>query len=133
MTSLTAGLPNPEQNTHPPSLAAVPSLFKSIPPIKDNLVTATSITQDETVQCCLPLLAGATPGKTKHDFKPHGVPRLAREEHADFLKEQLEAAKFMAYDASRPWVVYWCLTALCLLGEDITEYRQRSATLVYYI
>ena len=118
---------------NPPGHVAVPSLFKTGPPIKDDLVTETSTKQDETVRTCLPLLAGPMPGRTEFDFTPYGVPRLERDQHVDFLKEHLEAARFVAYDASRPWVVYWCLTALCLLGEDVTEYRQRSKALVYCI
>jgi protein farnesyltransferase subunit beta len=28
-------------------------------------------------------------------------------------------------DASRPWMVYWALAGLSLLGEDVTRVRQR--------
>lgn len=104
----------------------IPNLFTSLPPIKDTLVTDTSELQDGTVEDCLPYLAGiANPSKSLFDFTPHGVPRLEREDHVDFLTDALQNAKYMAYDASRPWVVYWALTGLSLLGEDVEEYQER--------
>jgi protein farnesyltransferase subunit beta len=30
----------------------------------------------------------------------------------------------MSADPSRPWIFYWCLAALSLLGEDVSSYRQ---------
>ena len=116
LADLSAGEPG-----HP----GVPSLFTDPPPIRDNLVTETSIKQDAAVEECLPFLAGAIPGKTEFDYTPAGVSRLERADHIDFLKDHLESARYMAYDASRPWVLYWCLTGLSLLGEDATPYRQR--------
>ncbi len=104
----------------------VPILFKSLPPIRDDLVTETSESQDETVQECLPHLAGtAHPNKTVDDFTPHGVPRLERDDHIDFLRKAIQNARFIAYDAARPWVVYWALTGLCLLGVDVEPYREQ--------
>ena len=106
---------------------AVPSLFTSPPPIKDILVTETSIQQEEVVEECIPLLAGAIPGKSAFDFSLSGVPRLERADHVRWLGNYIEAASSMLYDASRPWIVYWCLTGLSLLGEDIQHYSQRCA------
>ena len=104
--------------------SAVPALFRSLPRIQDSLATETSIVQDETVQACLPYLTGAD-GYCQ-DLSEFGLPRLEREKHIEFLQASLEAlpAKFVAYDASRPWIVYWALNGLTLLGSDITPYRQ---------
>ncbi|KAG8530915.1 uncharacterized protein KY384_004272 [Bacidia gigantensis] len=83
-------------------------------PVKDELVTETSIRQDEVVEECLPLLAD----------DPLSVPHLRRDDHTAFLKDRLHNATHIAYDASRPWILYWCLTGLCALGQDVTVYRQ---------
>ena len=105
---------------------AVPALFTSPPPIRDELITTSSEDQDETVQQCLPYLAGiADPRTTFLDFSADGVARLEREDHVRFLTGALQHARYIAYDAQRPWCVYWALTGLSLLGEDLEEYRQR--------
>ena len=124
--------PGLSQSQPPSGHAAVPHLYANPSSVKDDLITETSITQDQTVQSCLPLLAGAVPGKTAFDYTPQGVARLDRESHIDYLKEHIDCAKYMAFDASKPWVIYWCLTALSLLGEDIDEYRQRCEWTSYH-
>lgn len=106
--------------------------FTQPPPIRDHLTTETSSAQQETVAECLPLLRGADdPSRSPFDFNEHGVPRLDRPGHVDFLHQSLEEypAAFVAVDASRPWMVYWALMGLYLLGEDITQYRDRLVTL----
>ena len=116
-----------DQDVAVPGHPGVPPLFTELPPIQDTLITETSTSQDGTVQDCLPFLAGARPDKTEFDFTPAGVPRLERDDHIDFLIENLQDAKYIPYDAARPWLVYWCLTGLSLLGKDVTQYRQRFA------
>jgi protein farnesyltransferase subunit beta len=116
-----AALPSENDN-----IPLVPTLFTSFPAIRDDLVTTSSIIQDETVQNCLPYLAGrADPRKNLFDFSAHGVARLERDDHVRFLTDALQNARYMAYDAQRPWCVYWTLTGLSLLGEDAGPYQQR--------
>lgn len=106
----------------------VPTLFTSVPPIQDHLDTETSLAQDETIQECLPFLTGTRERrKSFSGFNADGLPRLEREKHIEFLRDSLEEmpSMFVAYDASRPWIVYWTLTGLTLLGADISQYRQR--------
>ena len=123
---------SPSPTSRPQPNPAVPVLYTSLPTIKDILPTETSVAQDETVQECLPYLAGtADPSKTQSDFTPCGLPRLKRENHVDFLKEHLEDARYIAFDAARPWMLYWCLTGLCLLGEDVEPLRERWFSLYY--
>jgi protein farnesyltransferase subunit beta len=101
----------------------IPLLFTSLPEIQDSLVTETSEIQDATVEQCLPLLA--EPG---NDLNIFGISQLDRAKHLRYLKRMLEGPfppQFVAADASRPWMVYWALTALYLLGEDTTAYRDR--------
>ncbi|KAL8755152.1 MAG: hypothetical protein Q9184_004883 [Pyrenodesmia sp. 2 TL-2023] len=121
----TSGEKEPSTEPKAPSLPPVPSLFTSWPPIHDELETETSESQDETVRECLPFLTGSV--GSLHDYNGHGLPKLARDKHIHFLHGTLEMmpAAFVGFDASRPWIIYWALTALTLLGEDIQPYRER--------
>ena len=118
------------------ALYAIPLAFSTPPPIKDSLVTATSSAQDENIQETLPLIT-AIAGSTKHpiEYNEYGVPRLDRLRHIDFLKNALEdfPASFVSLDASRPWMVYWGLMGLYLLGEDVTQYRTRLVPLAFTV
>lgn len=101
----------------------IPELYTSLPPIKDSLVTNTSLSQDETARHCLPLHADTS--RNFIDINPQGIPRLNQEDHVEFLKDAIQNAKYIAYDALRPWVVYWSLTGLSVLGEDVEKWRDR--------
>ena len=90
----------------------VPDLYTTLPPIKDSLTTDTSISQDNTVEQCLSHLLAS--GKSLFSVNAHGVPSLEREGHVDFLHDAIENARYIPYDAIRPWVLYWSLTALSL-------------------
>ncbi|KAL6874933.1 CaaX farnesyltransferase beta subunit Ram1 [Trichoderma novae-zelandiae] len=102
---------------------SIPSLFTQPPPIHDELETDSSHIQDETVDECLPFLSGIE----HHRVNAHGVPRLDRERHARFLRKQLGVlpGAYVGADPSRPWIFYWCLNALSLLGEDVEPYRAK--------
>ena len=102
---------------------SVPELFTSLPPIKDGLVTNTSIAQDETARHCLPLHAGTNRSLFKLNL--HGIPRLNQEDHVEFLTDAIQNAKHIPYDALRPWLVYWSLIGLSVLGEDLEKWRDR--------
>jgi protein farnesyltransferase subunit beta len=54
----------------------------------------------------------------------HGVPGLDRRRHVNFLVQQLGRlpGAYKSADPSRPWLFYWCLSALALLGEDVASY-----------
>lgn len=104
----------------------IPVLFTQPPPIRDPLATKTSDLQNETLEKCLPFLKGIQ--KTQKDpFNSKGVPALQRDDHVGYLYDSLEdyPAGFVAMDASRPWMVYWALAGLSLLGEDVTRFRER--------
>ncbi|KAI4245841.1 MAG: hypothetical protein L6R42_010096, partial [Xanthoria sp. 1 TBL-2021] len=95
------------------------------PPIRDELETETSASQDKTVQQCLPLLHAYDDSSV--DYDRDTLPKLDRAKHARFLHRSLQTLPAVAvgFDASRPWMVYWALTALTVLGEDVTPYRER--------
>lgn len=101
----------------------MPNIFRSAPVIQDALVTDSSQLQDDTLDECLPFLTGYG-----HEHcNMHGIPPLLRGRHVKFLHKQLGMLPptYKSADASRPWVIYWCLAALSLLGEDVASYRSR--------
>ncbi|KAK7756385.1 CAAX farnesyltransferase (FTase) subunit beta [Diatrype stigma] len=102
---------------------SVPDLYISDPPIRDTLNTKTSKDQDQVVERCRPFLAAQADGLS---FNHYGVAHLDRQRHIKFVRKQLGKlpAPFMAVDASRPWVFYWCLNSLSLLGADVSMYRE---------
>lgn len=105
----------------------VPDLYTTLPPIKDTLTTDTSISQDNVIQRCLSHLSAA--GRSVFSVNGQGIPSLEREDHIDFLHYTIENARYIPYDSVRPWVLYWSLTALSLLGENVETYQQRYAIL----
>lgn len=113
---------NPDSN-HP--RPGIPALFTQPPPIRDPLITETVDLQNATLEKCLPFLKGIH--SAQKDFNDHGVPALQRDLHAGFLYDALEdyPEGFVAMDASRPWIVYWALAGLAMLGEDTTRFRER--------
>lgn len=78
--------------------------------LKDDLVTATSEAQEETKL------------KVLSAYKI-GVKELNRQRHIRFLRQMLQdlPAGFQKLDASKPWIIYWNINALALLGDDITD------------
>lgn len=92
------------------------------PPIREHLSTQTSILQADTEEECLPFLLGE--GDEGAGFVE--LPRLRRDKHVQFLQRFLGKLPtgFTALDASRPWMLYWCLNGLALLGKDVTTYRE---------
>lgn len=97
-------------------------------PIRDNLQTPTSTLQDETMKQCLPLLTSFEESpRDLAGLNTWSMPRLRREKHVGFLHQCLKplAAGFVGFDASRPWILYWVLAGLSLLGEDVQSYRER--------
>ncbi|KAF4310962.1 Prenyltransferase/squalene oxidase [Botryosphaeria dothidea] len=101
----------------------VPPLFTSLPPLVDPLKTKTSEDQRETVEKILPF-HNENPFKLK--LNSHGVPHLLREHHLAYAVDGLSdyPAPFVAMDASRPWIPYWSLFAISVLGQDTSEFRE---------
>jgi protein farnesyltransferase subunit beta len=106
------------------AIPPVPALFTSLPQLQDKLETQTSESQNATIAECLPFLA--LENSDPSDINGFGVPRLQRERHVRFLKNALESnypAEWVAMDSSRPWILYWALAGLYMLGEDVSRYR----------
>jgi protein farnesyltransferase subunit beta len=109
--------------------SGIPPYFQKAPPLVDHLETETSIVQEETIKDCLPLLNQIDdPKYSPYDFNEFGLPCLEKDKHVEFLLENLAEfpAPFVGIDASRPWMVYWALLGLYLLGEDVSRFRSRQ-------
>lgn len=106
--------------------AGIPALFSEPPAIQDPLITETTELQNETLEKCFPFLRGFHSSQ-KEPFNQHGVPALQRDDHLEYLFDALEdyPPGFAAMDASRPWMVYWALASLSLMGEDVSQFRTR--------
>lgn len=104
----------------------IPVLFTQPPPIRDPLVTETIDLQDATLSKCLPFLKGISDVQ-KGPFNARGVPALQRDDHVEYLFDSLEdyPEGFVSMDSSRPWMLYWGLAGLTLLGEDVSRVQQR--------
>ncbi|EFR03922.1 farnesyltransferase subunit beta [Nannizzia gypsea CBS 118893] len=110
-------------------MISIPSLFATQPPLLQKGAekeTETSRAQAEVVGRCLPFLRGEE-ASLSLPLNGHGVQSLARELHVEYLLDALGdyPARFVGLDASRPWMVYWALTGLALLGEDVSVFRRR--------
>lgn len=117
-------------DSHPPT---IPDYFLRSPLLGHNIKTQTTEVQEETLEECLPLLNGINdPTRSPFEFNDFGVPELRIHDHVDFLHENLAQfpAQFVGLDASRPWMVYWGLLSLHLLGEDVTILRDRYVLLL---
>ncbi|KAI1155144.1 terpenoid cyclases/Protein prenyltransferase [Nemania diffusa] len=101
----------------------VPELFTTQAPIKDQLISDTSNKQNVVEANCRAFLEGKRERVPVNDY---GVPSLDRERHIKFLEKNLGPlpAAFTMSDASRPWMLYWCLNGLALLGADVSKYRE---------
>ncbi|KAL7622274.1 CAAX farnesyltransferase (FTase) subunit beta [Parahypoxylon ruwenzoriense] len=111
-----------EPEEAPEEVQMVPDLFTTRPPIRDTFATTSSMLQDATEIECLPFLTAEI------DFiryNQYGVPHLDRERHIRFLRKHLGKlpSQYVSLDASRPWMLYWCLNGLSLLGTDVSSYR----------
>lgn len=107
------------------AIPAIPSLFTTPPPIKDDFTTDSSSLQEDTIDECLPFLTNSS--NVHAHVNAHGIPHLDRPRHIAFLHKQLGQLppQFKAADPSRPWFFYWCLAALAVLGEDVGDYCTR--------
>ncbi|KAK4180284.1 terpenoid cyclases/protein prenyltransferase alpha-alpha toroid [Triangularia setosa] len=125
-SSIDSEIPLSSTTNKPPlPTMMIDSLFTTPPLLHDPLVTQTSTVQDETVNEILPFLSASNKQPDLFTYNEFGVPNLRREAHVNFLHMSLGRlpGRFVAADASRPWFLYWCLSGLAMLGEDVTQYR----------
>mmetsp|Transcript_4619 Transcript_4619/g.17643 ORF Transcript_4619/g.17643 Transcript_4619/m.17643 type:complete len:166 (+) Transcript_4619:24-521(+) len=62
--------------------------------------------------------------------RPDRASALARDAHVEYLLGGLRTlpTAFTSLDASRAWVVYWCVHGLALLGVDLRERDEALAS-----
>lgn len=107
----------------PPAMPPAPPLFTTLPFLHDAHVTPSSRDQDTTASSCVRFLS----------YPEDPFPVLDRAVHIAFLESGLDGDKnaklpeyMVALDASRPWIIYWCLCGLASLGLDVKQrYRSR--------
>ena len=97
--------------SHPHSLAA--DSAEAMPTL---VITRSTEALEQTTHACHWALSNPTPP-------------LDKDKHLVFLTRMGLMPKlpraFVSLDASRPWMMYWVLCALKVLGEDITPHRPR--------
>ncbi|KAK6533199.1 CAAX farnesyltransferase (FTase) subunit beta [Arthrobotrys megalospora] len=104
--------PNPYQMAP----GRVPVMHLNLPFILDDLKTETSQKQLSTARNIMRSVDQAT------------LPSLDKATHIEFLLNPLDeglSGGFVGLDASRPWLLYWCINALSALGEDVGVYNER--------
>ncbi|KAF2224914.1 terpenoid cyclases/protein prenyltransferase alpha-alpha toroid [Elsinoe ampelina] len=106
-------------------LKITPALYSTLPILKDDLETETSVKQDAVAELCRQLMSGEE--REIHDLNSHGIPKLQRQKHINFMHKSLGTypPAYQAMDASRPWILYWALAGLAHMGEDVSIYRDR--------
>lgn len=90
-----------------------------------DLATASTEALAATAAECLPLLT--LQDSQGFPANSYGLPHLARQQHAAFLNFFLRPlpGPYEKIDASRPWMLYWCIAGLSFLGEDVSVFRER--------
>ncbi|RPB02571.1 terpenoid cyclases/Protein prenyltransferase [Choiromyces venosus 120613-1] len=105
-----------------PIMPPTPALFTTPPILQDTLQTLSSKEQLSTAEICM-----------KHLSNPSDpFPILSRRQHIAFLESGILGGRngklphgMVLLDASRPWIIYWCLQGLDSLGVDVGKYRER--------
>lgn len=108
--------------------AASTPIYRYRSVIEDELQTASSLLQRNTIEECLPFLEyGEEHDPNTSDLdKPQSI-ELFKEAHVSFVQDALGQypSGYVVMDASRPWTLYWSLLSLYLLDEDVELYRAR--------
>ncbi|KAL6717640.1 CAAX farnesyltransferase (FTase) subunit beta [Lecanora helva] len=100
-------------------------LFTTSPPIKDALTTESTAAQSQVIEDCLPYLSGFQTDTSC--LNSQNIPKLERGKHIRFLENSIKKGRSVGEDAYRPWILYWSLTGLNLLGKDVKVYRESVA------
>lgn len=106
----------------------IPAYLTKSPPIIDSLETRTTELQASTVEECLPFLNAINdPSSNPFNFDETGLPYLQIDAHVEFVHDGLGRlpAQFVAMDASRPWLMYWSLLSLYIMGHDVEDFGSR--------
>lgn len=88
------------------------------------MLTITTIDQQETEELCLETF--------RSENLTLALQTLQREAHVQFLHYHVGKlpAAMVRLDASRPWIIYWSLNALSMLGSDISSFKDTAAATI---
>ena len=97
----------------------------------EGLITCTSVEQKSTENSCLRLFERATTNIDELD----DFPVLNRQKTVAFLKKGLQdlSEGYECLDASRPWLVYWIVHSLELLGEMENISDELKSSIVQFL
>jgi protein farnesyltransferase subunit beta len=114
----------------PPAMSSaplqIPSIFTSLPAIRDLLQTQTTLLQDETLEDVIPFLNASSDEVALSSYNRYGVASLDRARHIAFLHKSLQdlPGGYTAADAARPWFFYWALCGLRVMGANVSTYAE---------
>lgn len=96
------------------TLPTIPIYYNQV---KGSLETVTTIDQDETEEKCVSMF---TSEQVINELQV-----LKRAQHIAFLRQTIGKlpAGFVRLDASRAWAIYWALSGLCVLDDDISDLK----------
>ena len=99
----------------------------------EGIKTTTSYEQCSCETICYPLLEQllCVESTTLKKYKDEGVInieneiRLLRQKHLEYLRNNIFTLPrgFVSLDSSRPWIMYWILHSLYLLGEENEDFN----------
>jgi protein farnesyltransferase subunit beta len=117
--------------------ATMEDIYKKLQSRVDGLPTRTSAEQAECERTCtvsmLPLHLDDLSPEEVAEFQNRGLLNeagdvvLLREKHIAYLRKGLGMlpASYVSLDASRPWIIYWIVHSLDLLGAPPLDLEQR--------
>lgn len=106
---------SPSSPSSPDAISSSPSLVVTLNGIyDDNLSTHTSREQLNVEHRVF---------DTLQSWHSHASTTLYRDAHIAYLLKSLSSLSegFVSLDASRPWIVYWCVHSLTLLNYTISD------------
>jgi prenyltransferase beta subunit len=92
----------------------------------ESCVSHTSEEQEVCEKSCSPLLIAV----------PDVLAKVTRDKHISYLHTGLGylSSGYVSLDASRPWIIYWVIHSLTLLGEVLTpDYANKIIDTLIYI
>lgn len=94
--------------------------------VGDTLETVTTVDQQETEEKCVSMFT-TEPIASELQF-------LKKDQHIAFLRKTISKLPrgYVVLDASRPWIIYWALNPLVLLGDDISDLKDGANEAILY-
>ncbi|VVT53067.1 uncharacterized protein SAPINGB_P003387 [Magnusiomyces paraingens] len=93
--------------------------------VEDTLPTVTTFDQQDTEEVCLEAF--------RSEPLTLLLQKLQRDAHIKFLQFHIGKlpAQMAKLDASRPWIIYWALNALCVLDADVSDFEEEAVDTIF--